>query len=70
MLWHFEVFFYLAKKVRSFSSLCGRPSALSARLKLQSGVTLSSLTNFADLTILCTTKSTILNKMALFNLQE
>ena len=63
-------FFWFWKKVRSLSSLPGRPSALSARLKLQSEVTWWNLANFDNLKETCTTKSTILNKMALFKMQK
>ena len=63
-------FFFNEKKVRSFFSLSGRPSGLSARLKLQADVTWSKFANFVNLTTICTTKSTILNTMALFKIQR
>ena len=57
-------FFFYLEKVRYFSSQSGRPAALSARLKLQSGITWSNFGNFADLKSPSTTNSHILNKMA------
>ena len=56
-------FFYLEKKiVRSFSSLSGRQSALSGRLKLESFVMGLNLGNFTNLMSSWTTNSHILNK--------
>ena len=63
-------YFFLKKKVRSFSGLSGPPSGPSARLKFKSVITVLNIANFANLKEICTTKSTILNGMALFKLQK
>ena len=58
------------KKVPSFSGLSGRPSALCGRLKFQRSISRLNFVNFANLTKVCTTESTILNRMALFQFKK
>ena len=70
MLLVFQVFFLHDKKVRSFSSLSGRPSGLSVGLKIQSAISGLNFANFDNLKEICTTKSIILNKLSLLKMQN
>ena len=55
-------------KVRSLSSIFSRPDSLSGRLKCQSTVRWLKNVNFANMKLNLTTKSYVLNRMALLKM--